>query len=77
MNQFSRPLSRKQPSALHQPLVIRFEFRKFRSQRDFISGTSDARHQHDGTIYVVFTVSNIRYGPYTTGITTFRSIWDG
>ncbi|MVM36347.1 hypothetical protein GO755_40465 [Spirosoma sp. HMF4905] len=60
----------------HQPMKSPlFQFRKGRAKKKFHASTPDGKPDHDGTVCVVLTINNIRYGPYATDIYTFHQIW--
>ncbi|MCK8496062.1 phage integrase SAM-like domain-containing protein [Spirosoma sp. RP8] len=67
---FFIPLS---PQRIH----VRFQFRKARIHKAKTMGTFNAQPNYDGTVQVELVLSGVRYGPYSTGITTYRAVWDG
>lgn len=60
-----------------QTLKIRFEIKKTRLNRPCLIGKANPEITYDTSVLVLFTINGHLYGRLSTGIVTFRSIWDG
>ena len=67
-------IQRHSPQALHN---LRFDIRRATQTKSSFTGSADARPTYDSIVEISFCIGPRKYGRYSTGIRTFRRIWDG